>query len=155
MMNLAALFPEARIVATELNPKTCEVLKKNAATQPERKIEAKCGNGVDAIFAGDDWSVVYLDPPWGGRDYKTAAAGIDLKLTDQAGKEWSMAALIKETFEKKKAEMFVLKIPNNYSGEGDIRRAASVKTCDVHLTQPSGALGKVSYRLLVVTPKKE
>jgi hypothetical protein len=92
----------------ELNSDNFECLAKN--------IDVYCLNNV-TLHKGDctaifNWNtdVLYLDPPWGGPDYKNKA-NLDLMLGDKRIDVWLDEILLR----KNRPSYIVLKLPHNYN----------------------------------------
>jgi predicted RNA methylase len=61
-----------RVVAIEKNPDTCEVLRKNVFdAYGLTNVEVRCADTIQEWSKfRDDVDVLYLDAPWGGRNYR-------------------------------------------------------------------------------------
>lgn len=61
-----------KIVSVELDEVTCNVLKGNvdALHMPREVCEVMCANYIDVMTTLSQ-DIVYIDAPWGGRDYRT------------------------------------------------------------------------------------
>jgi 16S rRNA G966 N2-methylase RsmD len=71
-----------------------------------------CGNFLNIIKQIEDHNVLYIDPPWGGRNYKKYR---NLKLSiNNISLENILIDLITDKKTKKVPEFVVLKLPNNY-----------------------------------------
>lgn len=108
-IGLSYKFPEATIRAVELDPYTFEKLKYNVDIVYRRSDMIKVKNMSILKFLENTkikHDVVYIDAPWGGRDYKEKEV---MKLYLD-GKELSEVYRIY----KEKASLFIFKIPINY-----------------------------------------
>jgi 16S rRNA G966 N2-methylase RsmD len=71
-----------------------------------------CGNFLNIIKQIEDHDVLYIDPPWGGRNYKKYR---NLKLSiNNIPLESVITDLITNKETKKVPNFIVLKLPNNY-----------------------------------------
>ncbi len=71
-----------------------------------------CTSFLNLLNKIDDHDVIYIDPPWGGKDYKKQK---NLKLyINDTSLENIILNLINDKTTKKIPNYFVLKIPNNY-----------------------------------------
>jgi len=94
--------------AVEIDPSTCELLKNNLATYQLPTKNVYCSDYLD-IYLDLKQDVVFLDPPWGGRDYKKAAI-LDLYLG-----QTNIIDICVELMTHKRASLIVLKLPINYN----------------------------------------
>lgn len=71
-----------------------------------------CGNFLDIIKNIEDHNVLYIDPPWGGKDYKKHK---NIKLSiNNISIENIIIDMITSKNTKKVPELIVLKLPTNY-----------------------------------------
>jgi ubiquinone/menaquinone biosynthesis C-methylase UbiE/predicted RNA methylase len=115
-INLAYEFPNAKLIGIDFDSDICRIYKCNLA-MIVNKYEANCGNGVDFISTLErhepKTSLIYLDPPWGGREYKDKDS-VSLELIDLKGKSHNMFEIIKMIFNRCVSDLVILKTPNNY-----------------------------------------
>ena len=145
-INLASQFTGAKLVGVEINPEICKLYKCNLALIPN-KYEAICGNGIDVIKSIDPniaaKTLVYLDPPWGGTEYKSRE-NVELELVDSHGEKWSMEKVVEYIFAKGIAYHVLLKAPTNYRlNESEIK----AKKYEVKNETSLGKFGRTSYML--------
>ena len=129
-----------QVNAVEIDPLTCEILKHNLHIYQLPTQTIYCQDYVD-IYQLLEQDIVFLDPPWGGPNYKNSSV-IDLYLgggspfnqqsqsNKEKGKSGSTGELCAkniieicaELMEQKKATLIVLKLPINYNLPGLIAR---------------------------------
>ena len=172
-INLAYEFSEAKLIGIELDPDICKLYKCNMA-MIVNKYEANCGNGVDIIQTLERHeprtSLVYLDPPWGGTEYKNKDS-VPLKLTDSKGRTHNMIDIVKLIFNRSISDLIILKAPNNYDMQDKLlqeptwdcekyeirneiaRSSASGGFSRGNELKP-GEFGKLSYLLFAIKSKE-
>ena len=95
--------------AVEIIPEHCKMLKNNVSVYKLKNVDVHCGNYLN-IMNKLKQNVVFIDPPWGGRDYKKHKS---LKLylyTDNEKK-----VVLEDVINKiKDVELVVLKVPYNF-----------------------------------------
>lgn len=105
-LNFHIMYPSAKITSVELDPKIAMMLQHNVGSFAT----VICNDCINIFNLGKKYSLVYLDPPWGGPDYqkhkllRLEVSGIPLgKL---------VVALLKSI-----APLVVLKLPINFDQE--------------------------------------
>lgn len=68
-INFSDLYPKADIFAYEIDSKVAEILKQNIKAYRKTNIQVIVGDS-SKLPLHESSDVVYLDPPWGGVDYK-------------------------------------------------------------------------------------
>ena len=109
-----------QVNAVEIDPLTCEILKHNLHIYELPTQNIYCQSYVD-IYMLLDQDIVFLDPPWGGPDYKKSN-NIDLYLDQSDGSSKNIIEICAELMEQKKVTLIVLKLPMNYNLPGLISR---------------------------------
>ncbi len=92
----------------ELNVENFKALINNVTTYKLQNVVMHQGDST-VLF---DWKsdVLYIDPPWGGPDYKTKA-DLDLFISSKRIDEWLEEILIR----KNRPEFIFLKLPQNFN----------------------------------------
>ena len=104
------------VIAVEISPNTFEMLKNNISLYDcADKIRPVLGNYLE-IGAEMKCDLVFVDPPWGGVDYRTEKKN-SLFLLDGAGRQVSMEELAKEVVSKTGARWLAIKAPGGYEHE--------------------------------------
>lgn len=88
-LNFLNMYPNVKLTAVELNPDTIQILTrnmKNASTILGKEVQSPNiveGSVIDYLgaYQGPKFSFIYLDPPWGGPDYKKQSK-IELMLDE-------------------------------------------------------------------------
>ena len=95
--------------SVEISPKFYEMLAHNINCYNfGNKISTHEGNSVDFV-ANNYQNVVYCDPPWGGKDYKSQK-NITLEMNGLP-----MHELLMNIFKKQEIILAILKLPKNYN----------------------------------------
>jgi 16S rRNA G966 N2-methylase RsmD len=164
-INLAQVFATKDVLAVELERATFAALKRNVATVAgvrgrSNTVTAQLGNGVDVLVGGEaapgasPYDLVYLDPPWGGPDYKKAGE-VDLVLTDGRGDRWTMPKLI-EVALGTTARHICLKAPLNYADRDLIvwNTGWRARLYQVRIENKGfdPSLGRSAYVLIAISP---
>ena len=111
-----------QVNAVEIDPLTSEILKHNLRVYKLPTDTVYCQNYLD-VYQLLDQDIVFLDPPWGGPDYKKSNS-IDLYLDGQSSssKAHNIIDICATLMEQKKTTLIVLKLPINYNLPGLIAR---------------------------------
>lgn len=106
----AATFPKDKITAVEIDPDVVDILKYNVRTLKLKNIKVLNADASAFIMtcAPDSFDVIYLDPPWGGPDYRFKP-----KLQLYLGKI-SVPDIIWNIFNTQIANWVFFKAPINY-----------------------------------------
>lgn len=96
----------------ELNPENFEALKNNVEVYNlDKKVKLFLGDSTK-LFTGKKVDIMYMDPPWGGPDYKDKE-NLDLFLGDER-----VDVYLKSILEKEWRPRFIfMKLPSNYNFE--------------------------------------
>jgi 16S rRNA G966 N2-methylase RsmD len=99
--------------AIEIDPFRYDQLKYNVKQYELLNINIYNGNSLDYVIKDNmlNQDILYMDPPWGGDDYHQEEL-ITLKISDE-----NIETIINNIFNKKRAQMIVLKLPSNYDME--------------------------------------
>jgi predicted RNA methylase len=111
----------AKVTAVEINPDNFAALRKNMSANGVREVKSR--RPWRSVFKGlrllcDDFTlcyqrfccpIVFFDPPWGGRDYKTKLS-IDLQLSGI-----DVAVIIRDMFKSCSMQMAAIKVPKNFN----------------------------------------
>ena len=105
-INLSRIFPEAEITAIDSNPEAVDCLSHNVKALGLTNIKVAKADAVEYLSKMSEREVdlVYFDPPWGGRDYKSSS---NLMLYLSGKPIWDIVNSIK-------AGTVVLKAPTNF-----------------------------------------
>lgn len=157
-INLASEFPKAKLIGVELDSDICKIYKCNLAmiTNP---YEAICGNAIDVISTLEvnlpGSSLIYLDPPWGGSDYKNKDTA-SLELTDLKGRMYNMIDIVKLIFNKQVSDLIIIKTPTNFDMQDRLLQEPTWKCTKYEIkneTNP-GQFFRASYLLFAVEAKE-
>lgn len=83
-------------------------LKNNAEVYGFDNIVTYCGDSMNCINNINGIDVIFIDPPWGGKNYKDVDS-IQLSLSNT-----SIEKIINDLFNSKNPKIICLKLPNNY-----------------------------------------
>ncbi len=107
--DLVNFSKECRFVnGVEVDPENFELLIENAKRFNCHNVILFCQDYID-IFKSLKQDIIYMDPPWGGVDYKTKES-IKLKIGDT-----NLWSLLKQIREKQLAKYVFVKVPLNVS----------------------------------------
>lgn len=134
-INFSLTFPGSKIRAYEIDQKKADVLKKNILSFKRQNIEVIVKDSTKEEI-GEDVSMVYLDPPWGGPGYKDRK-DVELFLGDHNVKELIPKYIQKTTV--------ILKAPVNL--DPSILRLPESRVKTYSIKTPSG---KISFNLHVI-----
>lgn len=132
-----------KINSIELDQINFNALKNNISIYGLQNITPINGNSLEQLnYLNQD--VIYIDAPWGGRSYKQfshMSLYLDkLELGDIYNKF------------KRKAKLFVFKVPNNYDINKFIKLIA-IRKIDIY--NHIDNFGKLKYMIITVKGKKE
>jgi len=94
--------------AVEIDKTTCDMLINNLQTYKLPTVNVHCCDYL-SIYKNLKQDIVFLDPPWGGPEYKKASI-LDLYLG-----QTNIIDICAELMGEKKASLIVLKLPINYN----------------------------------------
>lgn len=97
-----------KVDSIELNPTNFEALKNNVSTYGLTNVTLHLGDATKLFTWKTD--VLYIDPPWGGPNYKEAKS-LDLILSSKRIDEWIEEILLR----KNRPSYIILKLPQNYN----------------------------------------
>jgi 16S rRNA G966 N2-methylase RsmD len=105
-LNFALKFHHVHSI--EINEENFEILTNNVGIYGCKNVTLYKGDCIN-IF---DWktNVLYVDPPWGGREYKQHKS-LDLYLSNKRLDCWIEEIL----FRKNRPDYIILKLPSNYN----------------------------------------
>jgi predicted RNA methylase len=98
-----------KVNAVELNADEYNNLKNNISIYDLTNKVTFHNDDYTEIMNDLHQDVIYLDPPWGGVDYKKHDV-LDLYLSNI-----NVADIVLELIQNKRADLIVLKVPNNYN----------------------------------------
>jgi len=109
-IHFANMFTKSKIHSYEINKDTFDLLEKNIKVfKKQEQIEAFNDSFLNASI--DKAYFIYIDAPWGGKNYKDTAMGkFELYLDNINIKEIARRLLV-----NKKTKTVVLKVPDNYN----------------------------------------
>jgi hypothetical protein len=103
-------FSKSKIHSYEINPDTFELLQRNIVEFNKTK-QIKAFNSSFLNASLEQSYFIYIDAPWGGREYKNVPVGnLELYLDKMNIKEIVRRLLVSE-----KTKTVVLKVPFNYN----------------------------------------
>jgi len=142
-INFSKIYPSSKIISYEINPDTFNLLKDNVKTLGNGNIYVKNNDFSEVFLSLKDVSFVYIDAPWGGKDYKNVPLNqFDLYLSGKNIKD-----IARELLVNKITSSVVLKVPFNYKISG--LEMFKVERRDVI------DKSRISYILLKLTMKKQ
>lgn len=97
------------VIAIELSEYRCNCLKNNLSMYDLENIKIINGDCINILNEIKN-NIIFMDPPWGGRDYKNKK-NLRLQLSNQP-----IEKVCNELFDKqrKNLKLIVLKLPTNY-----------------------------------------
>jgi len=105
-INLAMHFKH--VDSIEKNSENFEALKHNVKTYDLKNVTLHHDDSLKVFNWKTD--VLYVDPPWGGKDYKNGT-NLDLYMSDKRIDLWLEEVVVR----KNRPEYIVLKLPANYN----------------------------------------
>lgn len=130
--NFSQIYPNADIISIELDPENFRLLQHNTRFAKKHLMR---GDALEIIPQLNHIDLLYFDPPWGGRDYKTQDK-IDLYLSGQ-----NIGQVVERFLDR--ASVIVLKTPYNFN-------EASLPACIMNRYQIMNG-EKVSFVLYFMT----
>jgi 16S rRNA G966 N2-methylase RsmD len=101
-----------RVISIELDPKRTLFLTNNVNVYNFKNIQILNGNCLDIIPRLYNFDIIFLDPPWGGKDYKIKK-NLRIFLSDQ-----ELEQVIINFFDEMKMlcipKLIAIKMPRNY-----------------------------------------
>jgi len=101
-----------KVYAIEIDKKRAKYLKNNLDVYNLTNIEIIENNCINVLDKIENHDVVFIDPPWGGKNYKNYEK-LKLKISDTPI-EMLCNNLMNQDIMKKIPKMIILKLPNNY-----------------------------------------
>lgn len=102
------------VIATEINKKRSNMLINNLYTYNLYNVSVFNDDCVNVIKKINFIDIIYIDPPWGGKNYKYQN-NLRLKISDYYIDEFINLIINKEiSITKSDVKMIVLKLPKNY-----------------------------------------
>ena len=133
-----------RVLSNELDKSRYSMLQYNAESVMHlRNIQFFNRSVLDVAFDRDDYDVLFLDPEWGGPDYKESEKPLILPISDQSMEEFCLSVLKRMP----RVSMIALKLPLNY--DNDYIRAFAAKH-ELSYTFETNGLRKMSLTLLTL-----
>ena len=110
-------FPKSNILSIELDEKIFSLLKGNV-TRFSLTERIKCLNKNFLTWMLNlspeyNFDLIYVDPPWGGPEYKRQKE-MELFLLDESNKKWSMNKIISHLLTKGMAKYVLIRFPMNH-----------------------------------------
>lgn len=108
-----------QVHAVEIDETRCEYLKANLSVYSQQNVKVSNGCGIDFLMKNLNVvkpHVVFVDPPWGGCNYKSNTA-LTLKLNDVPIEEFIVNTFDTIDSTNKNTRFLVLKLPKNYNIE--------------------------------------
>lgn len=98
----------SRVNAVEIEPMTCQLLKENLKAYGYLNEHVYCDSYLN-VYEKLDQDVIFIDPPWGGPDYKSVDI-LDIYLGPT-----NLIDLCHKLIQNKQTSLIVLKLPTNYN----------------------------------------
>jgi 16S rRNA G966 N2-methylase RsmD len=104
----------SKVNAIELDQERFKMLKHNVDLINKRgNVNYLQGNGIDIVLNNETTQdILFMDPPWGGTNYKTKSQ-LSLYLSDDSGKKYNIANLIIKLLDHSK--YVAIKVPTNFN----------------------------------------
>lgn len=115
-INMANIFPTAKIISIELKKSTFNLLKKNISIFKCKKVIAINDNCIPffkKLSCRIKPDFINLDPPWGGPGYNNQRK-IMLTLKNTSGNDIPIYNIINYLFSKGLTKIVTFKAPNNF-----------------------------------------
>lgn len=116
-INLAHIFPTAKIVSIELKKTVFNTLKKNISTFGFQKkilpVNENCIPFIKKMTSNSKPDFIDLDPPWGGPSY-TKVQKMMLTLSNTMGRSVPIYDIINDIFARNITTFVTFKAPNNF-----------------------------------------
>jgi len=122
-----------KVYAFELDAKRTSILLNNVLIYKLKNTQVFNGSCLEFIHKISDHNVVYVDPPWGGRDYKDKNK-LRLSLSGIAIED-ICNKLFNDKFMKKVPDIVVLKLPINYDLNFLYNKINNKNICYYNLTR--------------------
>jgi 16S rRNA G966 N2-methylase RsmD len=132
-----------KVNSIELNETNYKALKNNVDVYGFKNVSVYNGDMLQ-IIENLNQDVIYVDPPWGGPDYKKHT---QLKL--YMGKYELSEVYLKF---KHKSKLFIFKVPYNYDVNNFIKKT-EVNTMKIHSFKNSR--GEIKFLILAISPIEE
>jgi len=96
------------VTAIEIDPKRYDSLFNNISIYELHNVKMIYGSCINIIPKLSNYDVIFIDPPWGGKDYKLKS-NMKIKIDNL-----ELENLIKSFFEYQDLRIVVVKLPTNY-----------------------------------------
>jgi len=113
-INFSLMYPNSRVYSCEIVPKIYLKLVNN--TSAYSNIKTIFGDFVSLLQTMErgEFDVIYIDPPWGGRDYKNRVIDNLYLSVDNADPTRKLTAVLTRILYKQITSVVVVKVPNNF-----------------------------------------
>jgi tRNA/tmRNA/rRNA uracil-C5-methylase (TrmA/RlmC/RlmD family) len=98
--------------AIEIDQDRSFFLSNNINMYEIKNVSSYCDNALNLIYNFEYQNIVFIDPPWGGKNYKTQE-NLRLKLSDTEIEDVA-CNLLDKSITKSDVKMVVFKLPKNY-----------------------------------------
>lgn len=108
-----------QVYAVEIDETRCEYLKENLSVYSQHNVNVTNGCGVEFLLKNlnvEKPNVVFVDPPWGGTNYKSNTA-LTLKIGDIPSEEFVIGTFDLIDGTNSNTKFIVMKLPKNYDIE--------------------------------------
>ena len=116
-INLAHIFPTAKVVSIELKKTVFNILKKNISAFGLQKrilsVNENCIPFMKKMTLRTKPDFIHLDPPWGGHSY-TKVKKLMLTLSNTTGRDIPIYDIINDIFARNTTTFVTFKAPNNF-----------------------------------------
>jgi 16S rRNA G966 N2-methylase RsmD len=103
------------VIAYELDEKRFGMMSNNVNVYNLSNVTTINDNCFDSMYNVNFADVVYIDPPWGGKNYKNKE-NLILSMTDSNGVDYRMCDIVNNIFASNmNVSVIVMKLPNNYN----------------------------------------
>ena len=109
---LATAFKSAKIISIEIDKERCSILQNNIDVYELKNVNVIHNCCIDYIKKSDMSDVVYIDPPWGGDNYKKSE-NIKLFIGDMTIEDFTIG-IFNGMFLIGIPKLLVIKLPKNY-----------------------------------------
>lgn len=101
------------VMSIEINELRYKYLCNNVSVSNTKNVDLVMGCCVENIKSYQSYDIIYMDPPWGGDDYKMKER-LKIKLISIDNKETELEDFINLLLDQTMAKIICLKLPINY-----------------------------------------
>jgi hypothetical protein len=120
-----------KVISIEINDQWYGFLKNNVEQYKLKNVTIICGNAVEIIPSLTGLDAIYVDPPWGGRDYKSKVL-MKIRIGDK-----KLELIVTSFFELigSRIKLVAVKLPKNYDLKYFYSTIKSYVRCKIYCYQ--------------------